>query len=232
MKYNQQESIRNKEGLWINSQIFREEGLKYMKNKYYCPDPKGSPSYTEYWDEQLRRCKEGYEIGGHKITGHHYSYLNFSEIQIVEEGEDGSIVATKETKCPDFWDGDYDYYWSLEIARNGLFTKDALATTELEKQVYRTYSPEQQVIEKQRVLDRLKLRVKLHPDFLDGGNHVIVGKSRRKGYSYKNADICKNIYNTVRKALTIIGAFDKKYLYPKGTMGMASAYLSFLYLFL
>ena len=43
---------------------------------------KDPPSYTEYWDEQLKRCREGYEVGGHKITGHHYSYLNFSEIQI------------------------------------------------------------------------------------------------------------------------------------------------------
>lgn len=222
------DKIRSPDGKWINSQAFREEGLKFMKNKYYCPDPKGSPSYMEYWDGQLRRCKEGYQIGKHKITGHHYSYLNFSEIQIVEsDGEDG-VVASKETKCPEFWDGDYDYYWSIEIAKNGLFTRDALATSELEKEVYKTLPLEQQTIEKQKVLDRLNLRVKPHPDFLDGGNHIIVGKSRRKGYSYKNADICKNVYNTVRKALTLIGAFDKKYLYPKGTMGMASAYLSFL----
>jgi hypothetical protein len=57
---------------------------------------------------------------------------------------------------------------------------------------------------------------------------MIVGKSRRKGYSFKNAAICTNIYNTIRKSLTLIGAFDKKFLYPEGTMGMASKYLTFL----
>lgn len=220
--------IRREDGHWINSQVFREEGLQFMKNKFYCPDPRGTHNYTEYWEEQLRRCQEGYSVGGHKITGHHYSYLNFSEIQIVEQGEDGEIIATKETKCPDFWDGDYDYYWAIEIAKNGLFTRDALATNDLEKAVYKELPEKEQAEFKQKILKHLNLKVIPHPDYLDGGNHIIVGKSRRKGYSYKNADICKNIYNTVRKSITIIGAFDKKFLYPEGTMGMASNYLSFL----
>ena len=47
-----------------------------------------------------------------------------------------------------------------------------------------------------QVLDRLKLKVKPHLDYLDGGYHMIVGKSRRKGYSYKNGAICANVYNT------------------------------------
>ena len=57
---------------------------------------------------------------------------------------------------------------------------------------------------------------------------MIVGKSRRKGYSYKDGAICANVYNTVRNAQIIIGASEKKFLYPKGTMGMASDYLNFL----
>lgn len=223
------ERIRDSDGKWLNSNVFREEAIKFMSTKSYCRDPKGTPSYLEYWDEQLERCKKGYSVNGHKITGHHYSYLNFSEIQVVKPGEDPeSRTSKKITKCPDFWDGDYDYYWALEIARNGLFTRDALATTDLEKDVYRHLPLEQQAKEKQRILKRLGLRVVPHPDFLDGGYHMIIGKSRRKGYSFKNADICKNVYNTVRESLTVIGAFDKKYLYPKGTMGMASKYLSFL----
>ena len=42
------------------------------------------------------------------------------------------------------------------------------------------------------ILDRLGLKVKPHLDFLDGGYHMIVGKSRRKGYSYKDGAICKD----------------------------------------
>lgn len=224
------EKIRDSDGLWLNSNVFRTEAIKFMDTGRYCSDPKGTPSYMEYWDEQLRRCKEGYSVNGQKITQHHYSYLNFSQIEVVKVDKDGneSSTADKETKCPDFWDGDYDYYWALEISKNGLFNSNSLATTILEKEVYKHLPLEQQNKEKQRVLKRIGMRVIPHPDFLDGGHHMIVGKSRRKGYSFKNADICKNVYNTVRNSLTVIGAFDKKYLYPKGTMGMASGYLSFL----
>jgi hypothetical protein len=225
------DTIRDSTGKWLNSDIFRSEAIKFDTSQQYCTDPKGTPAWKEYWDEQLRRCKEGYQIGEHKITEHHYEYLNFTQIKIVEQSEDGdedTATAKKKTKAPDFWDGDYDYYWSIEIAKNGLFTKYALATSQLEKEVYKELPLEQQKEDKQRVLRRLNLKVIPHPDFLDGGNHIIIGKSRRKGYSYKNAAICANTYNTIRESLTLIGAFDKKYLYPKGTMGMASAYLSFL----
>lgn len=223
--------VRDHSGKWLNSQVFRQEAIQFTLNGYYITDPKGSPEYMDYWDEQLRRCQEGYEVGGVKITQHHYEYLNFTQIELKKndvDAEEDDLTAEKITACPDFWDGDYDYYWSLEIAKNGLFSKYALATTALEKQSYRMLDADTKVEWKQKVLKRLGLRVTPHPDYLDGGNHMIVGKSRRKGYSYKNAAICTNIYNTVRKSLTIIGAFDKKYLYPKGTMGMASNYMSFL----
>lgn len=220
--------IRDSDGKWLNSAVFREEGIKFMKNGYYCSHPKDSADFMDYWTEQLKRCENGYEVRGHKITGHHYSYLNFSEIEVADDSDPDAVSTIKETKPPDFWDGDYDYYWSLEIAKNGLFSKYAIATSLSEKMVYKQLPPDEQANEKQRILKRIGLRVIPHPDYLDGGNHMIVGKSRRKGYSFKNADICKNTYNTTRKSLCVIGAFDKKYLYPKGTMDMASKYLSYI----
>lgn len=221
--------VRNAQGIWINSRVFTEEGSFFMKNGYYCKDPKGSLSYTEYWDEQLKRCTEGYTVGGVKITQHHYFYLNFCQITSAEET--GNKTAKKEIKQPDFWDGDYAFFWAIEIAKNGLFTNEALAPSTLaEREEY--YSPKtslDRLVElEQIVLKRLNLPFTIDSGWLDGGHHVIVGKSRRKGYSFKNAAICANIYNTQRKSMTLIGAFDKKYLYPAGTMGMASAYLSFL----
>jgi hypothetical protein len=221
--------IRDRQGKWINSDVFRQDAINFMQNGYFCPDKKGTTAYTEYWVEQLRRCNEGYEVDGHKITGHHYMYLNFTQIEIVIEGDEDSTASSKTTKNPDFWDGDYDYYWSIDIAKNGLFSREALATTQKEKDWYKTLqTKEEKDKAKQDILNRLNLKVRFHQDYLDGGNHIIVGKSRRKGYSYKNAAICANVYNTLRNSLTIIGAFEKKFLYPKGTMGMASKYLDFL----
>lgn len=251
--------IRDENGKWINSSVFREEALRFQKNKTYITAPFGTPDWMEYWEEQLQRCINGYEVREedgriHKITGHHYFYLNFTQIQIVLEGDedDESSVAEKISQNPDFWDGDYDYFWSLEIARNGMFTKNTqVPSTQVEKKEWNALQKKLKLLKKElkgrtkgnkeyesikakrdeislQVLDRLKLKVKPHLDFLDGGYHMIVGKSRRKGYSYKDGAICANVYNTQRNAQIIIGAFEKKFLYPKGTMGMASDYLNFL----
>lgn len=249
--------IRNENGKWINSKIFREEALKFQKNKTYTAAPYGTPDWMEYWETQLDRCIKGYSVfeedgTEHKITGHHYFYLNFTQIQIVKfEDDDESAAAEKISQNPDFWDGDYDYFWSLEIARHGLCTKNSqVPSTPEERKEWNHLNKELKKIKKSNynykkdetykklkeqrdtisnnILNRLGLRVKPHLDYLDGGYHMIVGKSRRKGYSYKDGAICANVYNTVRKAQVIIGAFEKKFLYPKGTMGMASDYLNFL----
>ena len=249
--------IRNENGKWINSGVFREEALKFQKNKTYTAAPYGTPDWMEYWETQLDRCIKGYSVfeedgTEHKITGHHYFYLNFTQIQIVKfEDDDESAAAEKISQNPDFWDGDYDYFWSLEIARYGLCTKNSqVPSTPEERKEWNHLNKELKKIKKSNynykkdetykklkeqrdtisnnILNRLGLRVKPHLDYLDGGYHMIVGKSRRKGYSYKDGAICANVYNTVRKAQVIIGAFEKKFLYPKGTMGMASDYLNFL----
>ncbi len=250
-------SIRHSNGKWIDSAVFREEAIKFQKNNTYCTAPAGTPDWYAYWEEQLRRCIEGYEVvdnvgNVHKVTGHHYMYLNFTQIQIVQESDDGSSVANKITQQPDFWDGDYNYFWSLEIARNGICgnSSQVPSTTEereewisidkeikkIKRKYRKNYRNNKDYISLKtkrdkislEVLDRLGLMVKPHLDYLDGGYHMIVGKSRRKGYSYKDGAICANIYNTERNAQIIIGAFEKKFLYPKGTMGMASDYLNFL----
>jgi hypothetical protein len=219
-------SIRTTEGKWLNSDVFRQEAIKFMKNGYYCADPAGSPSFLEYWSEQLKRCIEGYEVGGHKITGDHYEYLNFTQIKVVIQVA-GTKVSKKITKMPDFWDGDFDYYWCTEIAKNGVANADSALTTQEQRDYLATLTEEEQKAAWVKIVESLNMRVIIHPEYLDGGHHMIVGKSRRKGYSYKNAAKCANRYNSVRKSYTLIGAFDKTYLYPKGTMSMASAYLSF-----
>ena len=242
---------------WINSAVFRQEAINFIKNGGYCKAPDMSPDWFSYWEEQLKRTKEGYGVydsdgNYHKITGHHYFYLNFTQIQIVEQIK-GSKASRKITQQPDFWDGDYDYFWCLEIAKNGLYNPESqVPTTKEERDEFNHYNeimeglidelgrkkaivqPEYLEAKSKRdavskaVLKRLGLKVRIHLDYLNGGYHMIVGKARRKGYSFKDGAICANIYNTERNAQIIIGASEKKFLYPKGTMGMASDYLNFL----
>ena len=200
--------VRNPEGIFINTSYFSEAASHFKRFGYYCGEPKGTPAWRAYWEEELKRCIEGYTVGGATITGHHYGYLNYAQIKKIEEkkmhlpGSRRSKAASKEIEFPDFWDGDYNYFHCVDIARNGI-------------------TPEK--------LKALQLSVRIKEEHLGGGKDMLIGKARRKGYSYKNAWICANIYNTIRESLCLIGAFDKAYLLKaKGTMVMAGQYLDFL----
>lgn len=190
-----------------NTELFRTEARHFLKYGYYCPDPPGSVGYYEYWSEQLRRCTEGYSVGGMSITGHHYGYLNFKQIKLTSDPSDTSGVVkrkkgfSKKVSFPDFWDGDYEYFWLVDIARNGIDPKK---------------------------MKELGLDIIIGSDWLDGGHHVMVAKARRKGFSYKNSWISANIYNTTRASKVLQIAHDKKYLYPDGVTRMTLDTLNFL----
>jgi hypothetical protein len=92
-------------------------------------------NYKAFWDEEENRRRNGIVLPGAivdgklqkiHITGHHYSYLNYSVIPH-EGGEstEGIIKGKKEHAkrvgkpkllTPDFWDGDYYYFKSVELA--------------------------------------------------------------------------------------------------------------------
>lgn len=218
-------SIRNKDGHWINTSVFREDAIHFKKYGYYCADPEGSPAYKDYWEEQTKRVIFGYEVGGAKITGDHYFYMNFCPILKTEGVDKGKIRAKKIVDLPDFWDGDYEFFWSRIIARDGI------AESMLPREKFLSFQEleeESQMKRKKILLDSLYMNNKISLDSLDGGLNMIIGKSRRKGYSYKNAAIGVRNYITMPDSLTIYGAYEKKFLYPKGTFTMCSSFINFL----
>ena len=218
-------SIRNPDGFWINTAGFREEGAHFMKHGYYCPDPWESPAWFDYWFEQRRRCIEGYSVGGSKITGDHYFYMNFCPIQKAEDAQARSRTRKIEG-FPDFWDGDFNYFWIREIARYGVF--DALEPGEEAKEAFIELDTIEQAITLKKLFASLHLEVKLEADCLSGGWNLIVGKARRRGYSYKSASAAVRNYFTKPKSYTIFGAYEKKYLYPQGLFTMANSYINFI----
>jgi len=74
----------------------------------------------------------------------------------------------------------------------------------------------------------LFLDIKIPKENLNGGYNLIVGKARRRGYSYKNASVCVRSFFTTPYSLSIFNASDKKYLFPKGIMSMAKNYIHFV----
>lgn len=191
--------LRDNKGKFLDIRPFNEVGRNFMKNGFYCAEPTGSSAWYDFWFEERRKCIEGYEEEDVKITGDHYFYLNYCPIQKVE---DTNKKKSKKIKgFPDFWDGDYTYFWCREIARNGISEED---------------------------YNNLYLKAKIKEEFLNGGYNLIVGKSRRKGYSYKSAAIATKNYFHIPYSLTIFAAYDKKYLYPKGVFSMAMDYINFV----
>lgn len=100
---------------FVNTQLFCTEATHYMKFACYTFAPPGTFEYMQYWDEQDKRCREGYTVGGVRITGEHYAYLNFGRMKAtIGEGK----KQRKYESFPRFLDMDYYYYHELENAKN------------------------------------------------------------------------------------------------------------------
>jgi hypothetical protein len=218
------DAIRNPEGIWINSQAFREEGSKFTKRGYYTNAPWESPEWYDYWGRERDRCTNGYSVGGAKITGDHYFYLNYCPIMKVDDASGSK--AKKVKGFPDFWDGDYNYFWIREIAREGVF--DAVNDDEEAKEAFVKLDSLAQALELKKLFQSLHLEVKIKVDHMRGGWNLIVGKSRRKGYSLKSAGTAANNLYTKPESYSIFGAYEKKFLYPKGLFSMAKANVNFI----
>ena len=104
---------------FVNSGVFQEEGRHFLKKGYYTNAPIGSKDYNDYWDEQERRVLNGYSVGGVRVTGRHYFYLNFCMIKArpidphtgaEKQGENRKIIT-----LPRFLD--HNFYWFHEFEK-------------------------------------------------------------------------------------------------------------------
>ena len=47
-------SVRNPDGIWINTSVFREAAIHFERHGYYNADPENSPDWIEFWSEERR----------------------------------------------------------------------------------------------------------------------------------------------------------------------------------
>jgi hypothetical protein len=105
-----------------NSNKFREAALRYQTMGFFTSAPSGTTAYTEYWDEEVKRCLEGFQADdGDWISGYNYFYLNFCPILLVKESTvnirgEATIIQTRTREFPDFWDTDYEFFNAVERA--------------------------------------------------------------------------------------------------------------------
>jgi hypothetical protein len=98
----------------INTEYFSESAKYKLKNGVYTAAPFGSKEYRDYWEEEDKRCLEGYSVGGTKITGQHYFFLNFKQLETVRDVK--AVASTKDKTFPRFWEAHYKFFHALEEA--------------------------------------------------------------------------------------------------------------------
>ena len=101
---------------------FRPMALYYKEHNCYTylrPNPNPNSEYRKIFDEEKRRCREGYvrESDGEWVTGYLYWYLNYCPIMLTEI-EEGTNRASRVEDFPDMWEGIYWRFHYLDQARN------------------------------------------------------------------------------------------------------------------
>lgn len=170
----------------LNSDKFRTPALTFLRTGVYCSYPTNSVDYFNYWDEETRRCLDGYTApDGDYISGYNYFYLNFCPIDRITYKMVTNRHGIEERKrvqditFPDFYDYDCYFFQAVQEAE-------------------------------------------------ELGRHLVVLKSRRKGYSYKcGAMLCRNFY-LIEGSKSYAYASEKEFLVKDGILTKAWNYLDFI----
>jgi len=137
--------------IFVNTHLFSEAAKHYDEFGTYCNAPTGSMEYNKFWARETNRRKRGLSrkcrlyvkdlleyhnpnttedrkkelLHPIRITGEHYTYLNYSRIERTPNDEErAKLLAEGMTRVktieafPRFWDGDYWAFKSDEFAVN------------------------------------------------------------------------------------------------------------------
>lgn len=192
--------------MFINTDKFRQEALFFQKYGRYDCGTEGSPFYRDYWKEQLRRSVLGYEIDGVYISGYHYFYLNFCPIMQTKVLDAKAAAADRVKDFPKFWDVDYKFFITCELAENGFKNiKDFSKINHIEFNFF----------EEEEGLSR-------------GGKDVLWLKPRGVGASFKGGVFPARNYFCIPDSVSILVAAEKEFLTKDGVFSKFLDYASFL----
>jgi len=116
---------------------FRQPALHYQAHGKYTnlyPNKHPQSQFYKFWEEEARRCREGYvrEYDGEWIPGYYYWYLNYSPIlqtiDILDDAGNRTGKADRIFDFPQVWDGDYMFFHYVEAAESIGYFGDVLKT--------------------------------------------------------------------------------------------------------
>lgn len=109
-------------GLDFNPEWFQQAKRIKLDTGKYCSYPTTSKPYRDFWTEEFRRCNQGLEVNGYRITGDNYFFLNYyqlKESQVEKAGQGRGMV------FPEFFSKQYEYFHYVEMCE--LIKRDVCA---------------------------------------------------------------------------------------------------------
>lgn len=100
---------------------FRQAAITFKESGRYThfyPNSNPYSEYSQFWQEEARRCREGMvrPTDGEWIPGYLYFYWNYGVIKKVVKNEKTGI-SDRPTDFPNPYDGDYIFFHYLDMAR-------------------------------------------------------------------------------------------------------------------
>lgn len=100
-------------GLDFDPTPFTQPAISKKASGRYTNFPVGSKTHKDWWMEELKRCRDGYEYGGYRVTGDHYFFLNFYILMNVQNLEHAG--KGREESISSFWAKQYEYFHYIEL---------------------------------------------------------------------------------------------------------------------
>ncbi len=107
--------ITQTRGLDFDPSWFTEARNTYRRTGHYCEYRFKSKPYNDFWEEQYRRCRDGYTVNGYTITGDNYFFLNFYTLPIVDKNQKSGAGTTDD--FPTFFVSQYTFFHYYEMAK-------------------------------------------------------------------------------------------------------------------
>lgn len=115
--------ITKDRGLDFDPKDFTKAAEHYRQFGRYSDYPEDTYLWGKYWDEEFRRCRDGYTVGKYTLTGENYYWLNYYRLESpAKKGAGGEL---RSEDFPVFVNKQYEYFHYMALCRK--LGKDCLA---------------------------------------------------------------------------------------------------------